>query len=371
MNELEVLVYPQVIYPFGGPENVAYYLSLELKKHVHVSYYPSFQASFQQVSRWDYATQLVRVWTAVPRRGFDLLHAMLSPDFFDASFPLALLVKSCGLPLILNIHGIVHLEQPFYEKQFLKQAKALTNKAIILTLCKKASRIVVNSKFSAKGVIEWYGIEPEKLMIIPNGVNLKFFQRSPDHHERIMLEGDPSVLFVSSSFIYAKGVDTLIKAIAIAKQHLPNIKLHVIGTTSNNILPDFKFLIGKEGLAMNIRFHGWISQHEISRYYKSADFCVFPAILETFGIVVLEAMASGSPIIASDIEAYRELLTEGTNALFFQPSSPEDLSKAVLKLALDSKLRKRLSTNALEAVQIYDWTNVALKYIELYKSVIS
>jgi len=160
----------------------------------------------------------------------------------------------------------------------------------------------------------------------------------------------------------------VIKAIAIAKRNFPNIRLHVVGTHWDSIHPDFKSLIIKEGVEANICFHGRVSQCELSRYYKSADFCVFASLLETFGIVILEAMASGAPIIASDIEPFREILTEGTTGLFFRHSNSIDLSKAILRLASDTNLRKLLSKNSLEAVKNYDWANIALKYIELYKS---
>jgi phosphatidylinositol alpha-mannosyltransferase len=213
-------------------------------------------------------------------------------------------------------------------------------------------------------IIEWYRVEPEKVVVIPNGINLKMFQSPP---EKVMMDGDPCVLFVGS-FIYPKGVDILIKAIAIAKRDLPDIKLHVVGN-SKYMLPSLKTLIAKEGVENNICFHGWVRQSELPRYYKSADFCVFPSRLESFGIVVLEAMASGIPIVASDIETFTERLTEGITALFFRQNNPEDLSKVILKLASDSNLRTRLSINALEVVQTYDWSNIALKYLELYQNV--
>lgn len=190
------------------------------------------------------------------------------------------------------------------------------------------------------------------------------FQSSP---EKVTMEGDPCVLFVGS-FIYPKGVDTLIKAIAIAKRDLPDIKLHVVGN-SKYLLPSLRSLIAKEGVENNISFHGWVSQSELPRYYKSADFCVFPSRLESFGIVVLEAMASGTPIIASDIDTFRERLTEGSTALFFQNNKPGDLSRAILKLASDSNLRTQLSKNALEAIQMYNWSNIVLKYLEIYQNV--
>jgi len=77
-------------------------------------------------------------------------------------------------------------------------------------------------------------------------------------------------------------------------------------------------------------------------------------------------MASGTPIIASNIDSFLEI-AKGTSALFFDQRKPEDLGKAILTLASDSNLRERLSKNALEVVKAYDWANIALKYLELYQ----
>jgi glycosyltransferase involved in cell wall biosynthesis len=358
---MKVMLYPQVNTAGAGPSNVVFYLSAELKKHVQIFSYPSFHSSIQKASFGDYAAQFFRVWGASLSHDFDIAHFIMLPELIDASFPLALFTKVANFPLILNIHGIIHLEQSLLKTPF---QKALIKKVLTFTLCKNASRIVVNSSWMFRKINEWYGVPPEKVVVIPNGINLKMFQGPT---EKEMMEGDPCILFVGS-FIYPKGVDTLIKAIAIAKRDLPHIKLHVVGN-SKYLLPSLRSLIAKEAVENNIFFHGWVSQSELPRYYKSADFCVFPSRLESFGIVVLEAMASGIPIIASDIDTFRERLTEGSTALFFQNNKPEDLSRAILKLASDSNLRRQLSKNSLETIQMYNWSNIVSKYLEIYQNV--
>jgi phosphatidylinositol alpha-mannosyltransferase len=82
-------------------------------------------------------------------------------------------------------------------------------------------------------------------------------------------------------------------------------------------------------------------------------------------------MASGAPIIASDIAAFKEILKHEITGLFFKKSDPQDLSKALVRLASDKNLRRRLSENARRAVQPYDWQNVANKYLELYRNLVN
>ena len=230
-------------------------------------------------------------------------------------------------------------------------------------LCRSvATRIVVNSKFMLKwSPMVWSN--PEKIVVMQMA-SLTF-----KISNSIILKEINMFLYLGVVH-FSKGVDTLIEALTFVRQDLPNIKVHCIGD-SQSTHPRLKSMIAKEGLEKYIVFHRWVSQSTIPCYYKSADFCVFPSILESFGIVILEAMASGTPIIASDIAAFKELLKHETTGLFFKKSNPQDLGKALVRLASDKNLRLRLSENARRAVQPYDWENVANKYLKLYRNLVN
>jgi glycosyltransferase involved in cell wall biosynthesis len=369
---MKVLIIPEAktTASFSGPWNVMYYLSSELKKYAFISYYPSFQSSFGNKSLVDYGTQLHSIWSTTLRHDFDIAHFIISPGFINGTFPFAFFAREVGLPVVLNVHGIIHLEQIIARALLGSHpVKDLIDRTAIVPLCKRVSRIVVNSNFMFDRLIEWYNVEPEKVVVIPNGINLKLFASPTDLYENFILEGDPSVLFVSSSFSHVKGADILIKAITIVKKDLPHIKLHVVGN-ANCINPDLRSLIAEEGLETNISFHGRISQHRLPIYYRSADFCVIPSKSESFGIVLLEAMAASAPIIASDIPPFREILRDKTTGLLFRNEDPQELGKAILKMASDRNMRKRLSMNASRVAENYAWEKVAKKYLELYRSII-
>ncbi len=146
-------------------------------------------------------------------------------------------------------------------------------------------------------VVVWYRLNRDKVAVIPNGVDLKMFTGNND---RILLEGDPSILYVGH-FARLKGVDILIQAIAKLRIELPNIKLHLVGRGD---VSHFALLAKKEGIEKHVVFHGWAEHSMLPSYYKSADICVFPSRHEGFGIVILEAMASGIPVIASNIPSF-------------------------------------------------------------------
>jgi glycosyltransferase involved in cell wall biosynthesis len=149
------------------------------------------------------------------------------------------------------------------------------------------------------------------------------------------------------------------------KSELPNIKLHLVGRGNYKY---FALLAKKEGVEEQVIFHSWVTQSMAASYYKSADICVFPSRHEGFGIVILEAMASGTPVIASDIPSFREILSDGIDGRLFKHEDVDSLVEAVIDLYNNPKLRTLLSHNATQKVTQYSWDKIAEKYISLYNS---
>ena len=297
--------------------------------------------------------------------GFDIFHCVISPTFLNGSLLVQSLARRSRVPVILNIHGIIPVERAYDMGITISPAELWLRHTETMMSVKAASRIVVNTKFMFNDVIRWFGVKPEKVIVIPNGVNVSHFQ---DCNEHVMLDGDPSVLYVGR-LARVKGVDILINAIAAVRNYFPNIKVHFIGHRDFTDV-GLSDLIVEKGVEKNAVFHEWIPQSVLPSYYKSADFCVFPSVIESFGIVILEAMASGTPLIASDIAAFKEIISDESTGLFFQNGNVEDLSRKMLRLASDSKLKKQISQKALEAVQAYDWKRVTQQYLSLYGSLI-
>jgi phosphatidylinositol alpha-mannosyltransferase len=221
-------------------------------------------------------------------------------------------------------------------------------------------RIVVNSEYMRTNAVTWYGIERDKIEVIPNGVDLRRFTGNDD---KPVLDGDPTILYLGL-LSSRKGIDVLIQAVAKLQSELPNMKLHLVGGGQMN---DFQLLAKKKGIEKHVVFHGWAAHSMVPRYYKSADICVFPSRHEPFGITILEAMASGTPIIASNIGGFREILSNGKNGILFKSEDADALSKAILILYQDVGLRKKISHNALRTVMEYCWENIAERYVSLYR----
>ena len=303
----------------------------------------------------------LKVFSQFVKKEFDIIHFNANPAWINGSSMLLRFAKLTQTPTILNIHGIPQLER-IAEK--VNDSVSFSDWMPTLIYCNLADRIVVNSEFMRNNVVAWYRVNPQKVVVIPNGVDQKIFTNCDN---RMPLDGDPSVLYIGH-FSTLKGVDILIQSIAHLKSQFPNIKLHLVGSGNDHY---FSLIAKKEGIEKNVVFHGWAKQPVAACYYKSADICVFPSRHEGFGLVVLEAMASGIPIIASDIPSFREIISDGVDGKLFKTEDSGALSKAIVNLSQDPQLRKELSLNAYQKASQYSWENIADKYILLYKSLLN
>ena len=120
----------------------------------------------------------------------------------------------------------------------------------------------------------------------------------------------------------------------------------------------------------SVVFHGYANPASTPEYYKSVDFCVFPSRRDSFDITMMEAMASGTPVIASNRGGTAEILTNGENALLFDPDDLDALRHGILAYSHDSSLRRKFSRNALKTVKNYSWENISKRYLALYQEII-
>lgn len=308
-----------------------------------------------------FAKNVLKVYSNFAAGKYDLIHFLANPNYVNSSAILLRLAKIKSVPTLINVHGMLHVESMFMEKPFNLIAHDLTRNRIFYGLAKK---VIVNSNFMRANISKFYCVPAHKIVVIPNGVDVDKFK---SYGCSVKLDGDPSILFLGL-VSKLKGIDVLINAINLLRMDLPNLKLHVVGHRQE-MCESSTYLIKKFGLEKNVIFHGPASPSLVPAYYKSADIFVHPSRYEGFGITVLEAMASGVPIIASDIDSFKEILTSGQNALFFEREDSEDLAKKLLFLSQDSALKRKLSQNALAKVQNYDWKIISEKYVSLYKDV--
>ena len=201
-------------------------------------------------------------------------------------------------------------------------------------------------------------------IIIPNGID---FERFHKQKEKLIRDRTDKILVGFLSRLEPrKGLDILIKALAISDFLRNNVELIVGG--DGPLRKKYEFMARDSGI--KFKFLGQIERGKVPVFYKSLDVFVAPSRGgESFGMILLEAMASGVPVIASDIPGYMEVIKDGFNGILFKNESPECLSRKLIFLVKDNAMRNSLVNNALSFARKYDWDIIAERIEKVYLEV--
>jgi len=205
-----------------------------------------------------------------------------------------------------------------------------------------------------------------KVRVVPNGVDTSRFQPNIDGMEirlKYGLQGKTLVLFVGAltQWHAYKGVGHLIAAFKTASFRNPKLRLLIVGRGS--LLPVFQRQAVDLALQEKVIFAGQVSDELLPRYYASCDFAVLPSKdrSEGFGLVLLEAMASGKPVIGSRVGGIIDVVSEGETGILTDPNESASLADAIVNLSEDIELRRKMGLKAREYAERHDWSeNVRL-----------
>ena len=200
--------------------------------------------------------------------------------------------------------------------------------------------------------------------IVPNGVDTDTFRpgHTPIRHLR---DGMVNVIFVGR-LEKRKGLGDLVLGFRELQARVPRTRLIIVG--DGPLRSRVEGQVAKHRLE-NVVMAGYVPRSVLPRYYASADIACFPATGgESFGVVLLEAMASGLPVVASEVPGYLTVVEAGRDSLTVRPRSPIELGATLTVMARDPELRRRLAENALAKAQRYAWREVATRVIEVYQS---
>ncbi len=231
----------------------------------------------------------------------------------------------------------------------------------------KTDRIIAVSRVAAKFIRTF--APQARITVIPNGVDTAKFSPRGSKKFREMIGGDFLILYVGR-LVHRKGVHLLVDAMTYLKDEIPNAKLVIAG--SGHLYSVLKEKIETNDLKDSVVLLGKVDERDLPDLYRSADIFVLPSLYgESFGIVVLEAMASGLPVIASPVGGVREVIKNCVNGILLKEKSPRSIALQVLKLYQNPRLRKSLALKARKtAVERYDWKIVAKKVEKVYEKIL-
>lgn len=242
---------------------------------------------------------------------------------------------------------------------------------------RRVDRIVVATLAEMTQLRFLYKADSSKMVVIPPGVNVGRFYPIPSDEAKayIGLKPDDRMILFVGRIEPLKGVDTLLEAMSCLqmKESRP-VHLAIIGgdpsaspEEMNAEMARLKNLCEVLGLDQSVVFLGVRDQDKLSYYYSAAEVAVMPSHYESFGMVALEAMACGTPVIASEVGGLAYLVRDGETGFTIPAEEPETLCEKLSWLLNDEALRRKMSAQAAAYAQDYAWEKIAKRIVDVYE----
>ena len=235
-------------------------------------------------------------------------------------------------------------------------------------MANRAERVITCSAYMRDHVADIYGLEEARIAVIPNGIDPAELVPVGDLDTLRASFAEPGerLVLLVGRLVYEKGFQLALEALPGVIDRLGDVRFVVAG--SGTAEQDLRRQASELGLDPYGTFLGWIGDDVLHSLYRIADLTVVPSLYEPFGVVALEAMASGCPCIVADTGGLREIVPADEKVgLRFNGGDPEHLAAMVERLLTDAPLRDRLVAEASEHVLSFDWADVARQVAALYR----
>ena len=279
---------------------------------------------------------------------------------------------------------VVHVHEPFMPLvpfQFMRYSKA-TNVATFHAAREGGSRLYAYGKYIIRP--HWHNLHgriahsrsalrligkhfPDRYRIITSGVDCASYAEAQPLPE--YLDGKRNILFLGR-LEKRKGLPYLLQAYKRVKREQPETRLIIVGGDGGLRRGAERY--ARDNELDDVVFTGYVSDEEKARYFRTADvYCAPNTGSESLGIVLLEAMAAGTPVVGSRIEGFADVLTNGRQGLLVPPRDPEELASALSRLIADAGMREEMGKEAARTASQYSWDQQARKVLDFYEETIA
>ena len=236
-------------------------------------------------------------------------------------------------------------------------------------LANRAERLITCSAYMREHAADIFGLEESRITVIPNGIDPSELVPVDDLDalRARFARPDERLVLLVGRLVYEKGFQLALEALPGLIERLGNVRFIIAG--SGTAEQELRRQAHELGLDEHGTFLGWIGDDVLHSLYRIADLTVVPSIYEPFGLVALEAMASGCPCLVADTGGLREVVPNEDVGLRFRSRDPQSLGQMAERLLTDVELRDRLVAEASEHVLSFDWADVARQVAQVYAEV--
>ncbi len=266
-----------------------------------------------------------------------------------------LVARRVTTPYICSIKGVI-AEELQHERGQVRRLLWLLSRLERIN-ARQAPIVITTSHYCRVSIQRHYGVPAERIHLVPEGIDLAFWPTPPSRHN------GQTILCVARQYP-RKHIADLIQAFARIRPRFPAARLVIIGDGPEHI--NLRTLANQLGLGASCQLLGALPDNAaVKEWYYRADMFCLPSVQEGFGIVFLEAMAAGLPIVATTAAAIPEVVPHGQAGLLVPPANVPALAEALTTLLADPELRRRYGTFGREYVTRFDWMRVAEQFLEV------
>jgi glycosyltransferase involved in cell wall biosynthesis len=289
-----------------------------------------------------------------------------SARLYHTPYPVLPLVNVC--PSVVTIHDCVTLTFPQYAPSRLAR---LSQRMRMWSAAHQSTRILTVSESSKRDILRFFSVPDGKVSVIPNAIDERYGTAPTQEEvqrvrERFQLYGE--FLLYTGNIRPHKNLDRLIEAFHQLREspRFEHLRLLIIGDEISKY-PTLRRAVHRHKLHKHVRFFGFVPDRTLAVLYRLATVFVFPSLYEGFGLPPLEAMASGTPVVTSNLSALPEVV--GDAALLIDPYDPAAIAAGLREALTDQDLRTRLVASGLARARGFSWDASVRRVREIYAEV--
>ena len=324
-------------------------------------------------------TAQVRDHIEAEGRGYDLIHS----HYWLSAVVARDLASRLALPRVQMFHTLGLVKREVMDEDIDGESEARI--AVERDAIRESDALIAASEIEASELMQLYGADPEKICVVPCGVDPDLFRPMRQADARAALGRDQCerlVLFVGR-IEQIKGIDVLLEALGMLFARNPDLRaetcLVVVGgaldpgddAPETEKLHELRRLVHEHRMEDSVDFVGSLDQTRLAQWYSAADVCAVPSLTESFGLVALESMACGTPVVATRVGGLQTVVQHGESGLLVPAGDHRALAEAIERVLTDHRLRMHLAHGARERAELFTWSRVADGIESLYQRVLA
>jgi D-inositol-3-phosphate glycosyltransferase len=327
----------------------------------------------------DEFTAKVDEHVAAEGRAYDLIHA----HYWLSASVARSLASRWSVPRIQMFHTLGLVKREVMDEDI--DGESDVRVTIERQAVSESAALVAASEIELAELRDLYGADPANVHIIPCGVDPNVFRpmRQADAREKLGRDQCERIVLFVGRIEQIKGIDVLLRALGLLLGRRPDLRsdicLLVVGgaldaqddESETEKIQELRRLVHQHRMEANVNFVGSLDQETLALYYAAADVCAVPSLTESFGLVALEAMACGTPVVGTRVGGLQTLIEDGESGLLVPAGDAQALAGAIERVLTDHRLRMHLAHGARDRAEHFTWQSVGEKIAALYDTVLA